>query len=171
MNLFIRKADINDCSLIRDLASRIWEHTYGSILSKEQLAYMFEMMYSIDNLYKQIAILKHQFFIISADERPAGYLSFEEKTDDTFIFQKIYAVPEFHGKGVGRHLVEQVISYLKDIHPQPFTVELYVNRENPAVGFYEHIGFVKSGTRDYPIGDGYYMNDYIMSININSVSG
>lgn len=49
----IRKATIDDRSLIHDLASRIWENTYGKILSKEQLDYMFDMMYAPDNILKQ----------------------------------------------------------------------------------------------------------------------
>ena len=50
----IRKATIDDRSLIHDLASRIWENTYGKILSKEQLDYMFDMMYAPDNILKQM---------------------------------------------------------------------------------------------------------------------
>ena len=46
----IRIASIDDRSLIHDLASRIWENTYGKILSKEQLDYMFDMMYAPDNI-------------------------------------------------------------------------------------------------------------------------
>ena len=42
----IEKATLADCPLIQTLASNIWEPTYGSILSREQLDYMFEMMYS-----------------------------------------------------------------------------------------------------------------------------
>ncbi|MDR1330922.1 MAG: GNAT family N-acetyltransferase [Tannerella sp.] len=129
---------------------------------------MFEMMYSTDSIRRQITEMQHRYFIVYADGLPAGYLSYETKSGDTYVFQKIYAVPEFHGKGVGRYMVEQVISRLRDIHPQPFTVELYVNRGNPAVGFYEHIGFAKSGTRDHPIGNGYYMNDYIMSMKVDT---
>ncbi|MDR1380565.1 MAG: GNAT family N-acetyltransferase [Tannerella sp.] len=166
MNLSFRKATVDDCSRIRDLASRIWEPTYGSILSKEQLAYMFEMMYSTESIYRQMTELQHRYFMVFADGQPAGYLSFEKKSGNTYVFQKIYAVPEFHGKGVGRYMVEQALSHIRDIHPQPFTVELYVNRGNPATGFYEHLGFVKSGTRDHPIGNGYYMNDFIMSIKV-----
>ena len=53
----IRKATIDDRSLIHDLASRIWENTYGKILSKEQLDYMFDMMYAPDNILKQMEVL------------------------------------------------------------------------------------------------------------------
>ena len=63
----IRKATIDDRSLIHDLASRIWENTYGKILSKEQLDYMFDMMYAPDNILKQMEELHHQYFIILAD--------------------------------------------------------------------------------------------------------
>ena len=74
----IRKATIDDRSLIHDLASRIWENTYGKILSKEQLDYMFDMMYAPDNILKQMEELHHQYFIILADDMPAGYLSIEK---------------------------------------------------------------------------------------------
>ena len=166
MNLSIRKADANDCSLIRELASQIWEPTYNSILSEEQLEYMFEMMYSVEHINMQMTESGHQFFIAYVDDEPAGYLSIEKKSDDEFIFQKIYALPKLHGKGLGRYMFEQGIAYLKEIHPAPFIIELYVNRQNPAVDFYEHIGMKKIDTRDHDIGNGYFMNDYIMSMKI-----
>jgi ribosomal protein S18 acetylase RimI-like enzyme len=166
MKLLIRKADINDCSRIHELASRIWEPTYGSILPKEQLEYMFEMMYSVGHIRQQMTESGHEYLIVYADNEPAGYISIEKKSDDTFIFQKIYTLPELHGYGLGRYLIEQGIAHIKSIHPLPFTIELYVNRENPAVGFYEHLGMKKIATRDHDIGNGFYMNDYIMAMKI-----
>ena len=164
----IKKATIDDRFLIHDLASRVWENTYKNILSKEQLDYMFEMMYTPENLLKQMEEWHHQFFIISADGVPAGYLSIEKTDENTYNFQKIYSVPEAHGTGIGRFIIEQGVNYLKEIHPGPFTVELYVNRYNPAVGFYEHMGLRKIATRDHNIGNGYYMNDYIMAMDVNN---
>ena len=124
----IRKATIDDRSLIHDLASRIWENTYGKILSKEQLDYMFDMMYAPDNILKQMEELHHQYFIILADDMPAGYLSIEKTGENTYNFQKIYSLPEMHGTGIGRFIIEQGINYLKEVHTGPFTIELYVNR-------------------------------------------
>ncbi|RHJ87785.1 GNAT family N-acetyltransferase [Parabacteroides sp. AM08-6] len=164
----IRKATIEDCPLINKLASKIWEPTYGSILSREQLDYMFDMMYAPENLLKQINELHHQFFIIYADGEPSGYLSIETVDRDLYEFQKIYSLPALHGTGIGRYIIEQGIEYLKSIHPEPFTVELNVNRQNPAVGFYKHMGFHEHATRDFHIGDGYYMNDYIMRMDVKN---
>lgn len=161
----IEKATLADCPLIQTLASNIREPTYGSILSREQLDYMFEMMYSNESLQKQMSELHHQFFIIYADGVPSGYLSIETVEKDLYEFQKIYSLPSLHGSGIGRFIIEQGIAYLKTIHPSPFTIELNVNRHNPAVGFYKHMGFHEHATRDFHIGNGYYMNDYIYYMN------
>jgi predicted GNAT family acetyltransferase len=107
MHFSIRKTDTNDCSRIRELVSRIWESTYGSILPKEQLEYMFEMMYSDGHIKQQMTEQGHEYLIVYADNEPAGYISIEKKSDDTFIFQKIYTLPELHGKGLGRYLIKQ----------------------------------------------------------------
>lgn len=164
----IRKASLADCGLIRALASRIWAPTYGSILSEEQLDYMFEMMYAEESLARQMTEEGHQYFIISDEAGPAGYLSIEPKADDVYNFQKIYSLPEKHGRGIGRFIIEQGVAYLKTIHPGPFTVELYVNRHNPAVGFYKHMGLKEVATRDHAIGQGYFMNDYVMAMEVEN---
>lgn len=162
----IRKATTNDSQLINSLASQIWGPTYGAILSPTQLDYMFDLMYAPENILKQMNELHHEYFIIYADGVPSGYLSIEKVEDDLYHFQKIYSLPTLHGSGIGRFIIEQGVKYLKDIHPGPFIVELYVNRENPAVGFYKHIGFYQHDTRDEHIGDGFYMNDYIMRLDV-----
>ena len=162
----IRKANTTDRFLIHDLASQVWEKTYKTILSKEQIDYMFDMMYAPENLLKQMTELHHQFFIIYADQKPAGYLSIEKTNDNTYNFQKIYSLPQMHGTGIGRFIIEEGIRYLKGIHQGQFTIELFVNRYNPAVGFYKHMGFQEIGTRDHAIGHDYYMNDYIMALEV-----
>lgn len=163
-----REATTYDVNIIHDLASRIWENTYKEILSKEQIEYMFDMMYAPNNLVKQMTELKHKFFIIYANGNPAGYLSIEKTGDDSYNFQKIYSLPEIHGKGIGRYIIEQGVEFLKRSHPGSFHVELFVNRHNPAVGFYKHIGFREIGSRDHAIGNGYFMNDYIMGMDVEN---
>lgn len=162
----IRKATVKDSQLIHNLASQIWEPTYGNILTSEQLNYMFDRMYAPENIQKQMNELHHEFFIIFADNKPSGYLSIEKVNDHIYHFQKIYSLPSLHGSGIGRYIIEQGVEYLKSLHPEPFIVELYVNRENPAVGFYKHLGFYQHDTRDEHIGNGYYMNDFIMRLEV-----
>ena len=124
------------------------------------------MMYAPESILNQMNELHHEFFIISKDGEPSGYLSIETVEKDLYEFQKIYSLPSLHGSGIGRFIIEQGVAYLKSIHPGSFTVELNVNRENPALGFYKHMGFHEHATRDFHIGNGYYMNDYIMRMEV-----
>jgi hypothetical protein len=41
-----------------------------------------------------------------------------------------------------------------------------VNRYNKARAFYEKLGFVVIDEKDFDIGNGYFMNDYVMEKKI-----
>ena len=43
---------------------------------------------------------------------------------------------------------------------------LNVNRFNKAIQFYTKMGFIITDTVDVAIGNGYFMEDYIMEINL-----
>ena len=163
--LTIRKATKEDCMLINRLASQVWEATYGHILSKEQLDYMFEWMYAPHNLIQQMNN-GHVYFIGYKENEPLGYVSVEQQDKDLFHLQKIYVLPSFQGCHAGSFLFKEAVKYIKSIHPAPCTMELNVNRENKALHFYRHMGMKKVREGDFPIGNGYYMNDYIMGIEI-----
>lgn len=45
-------------------------------------------------------------------------------------------------------------------------LELNVNRGNPALGFYERLGLRRARSGDFPIGRGFYMNDYILALDL-----
>jgi ribosomal protein S18 acetylase RimI-like enzyme len=44
-------------------------------------------------------------------------------------------------------------------------LELNVNRQNTAIGFYKKLGFKIIAEEDIPIGNGFFMNDYVMQIS------
>ena len=161
-----RKAGIDDIALIRDLAEKSFLPTYKEILSADQLDWMFDWMYSADSLRQQIED-GHVFFIAYDGDRPCGYVSVERQGEALFHLQKIYVLPDFQGKHVGQYLVRLVFDYVKSLYSGECTVELNVNRNNKAKFFYERMGFSVARSGDFPIGNGYYMNDYIMAIELS----
>ena len=70
----IRKATSADCGLIHKLAWQIFPETYKEILSKEQLDYMMDWMYSPKNLRKQMEEEGHIYYIAYKDGEAAGYV-------------------------------------------------------------------------------------------------
>ena len=77
-------------------------------------------------------------------------------------------LPSEQGKGLGKFLFKTAVDYIRSQVPDlPFRIELNVNRNNTkAIRFYEHMGMHKVSQGDFPIGNGYYMNDYIMALEV-----
>ena len=122
-----RKASVEDCGLIREMACVAFPDTYKTILSPEQLDYMMEWMYSPENLRRQMAE-GHVYYIAYKDGTPCGYLSVQPEADDLYILQKIYILPRFQGVHAGSFLFRKAIEHIKQLHPAPCRMELHVNR-------------------------------------------
>lgn len=165
--LTIREATIDDIELIYEMASITFPLTYGKILSKEQLDYMMDWMYSPDNQRKQIQEEGHIYYLAYYDNTPAGYLSIQPEGEDLFHLQKLYVLPEFKGKKIGKQLWLKAVEEIKRLHPAPCSMHLNVNRGNKnSIEFYYHMGMYKVKEGDFHIGNGYYMNDFIMGYDI-----
>ena len=162
----IRKATTEDCALIRKLAWQVFPETYKDILAPAQIDYMMEWMYSEENIRKQMEEEGHVYLLAYEECEAAGYVSVQPEGEGLFHLQKIYVLPYYQGAHCGSFLFREAIKYIKAVHPAPCTMELNVNRHNKALHFYEHMGMRKVREGDFPIGNGYYMNDYIMSIDI-----
>lgn len=167
----IRNATILDIPVIRVMADDVFRKTYAEILSPAQMEYMMDWMYSEDSLRLQICGEGKRFCIAEDCGVPAGYVSFEfERTLDDgrplWHLQKLYALPQYQHRGLGRMMYEHVLHELGHEFPEGCRVELNVNRGNCAVGFYEHIGMHRDRQGDFPIGNGFYMNDYIYAIDL-----
>lgn len=164
--LTTRRATTADCSLIGQLARQIFPPTYREILTPEQTEYMMQLMYSPQSLRKQMEEEGHVYFIGYDEGEPFGYVSVQQQGEDLFHLQKIYVLPLRQGMQGGRFLFGQAVKYIESVHPAPCLMELNVNRHNKALGFYRRMGMEIRREGDFPIGNGYYMNDYIMGMEI-----
>jgi ribosomal protein S18 acetylase RimI-like enzyme len=156
----IKKAGLDDIPLIRELTFRVWPQTYASILSKEQIDYMLEMMYSEASLKKQMTEDGCQFIIVYENGNPVGFASYNEDEPGTWKLNKIYVLPNQQGKGTGKYLLNYIIEKIKE--QNGISLLLQVNRYNKAKDFYERLGFTVIKIADFDIGNGYFMNDYVM---------
>ncbi len=165
-DLKIRKATLADIPVIQAIANVAFPETYKDIITPEQCAYMMEMMYSTDSLRKQMTEEHHTYLICSIGAEPVGYVSVQPIGKDIFDLQKIYVLPRHQHRHIGRFLFEHAVKLVHELHPEPCQMELHVNRYNRALHFYEHMGMHKLRQGDYDIGNGYFMNDYIMGMEV-----
>ena len=162
----IRPATEQDFPLIRHLADEVFPATYTPLLPEGQVEYMMEMMYSEEALQEQLQS-GHRFFWGYVGGGPAGYLSIGRQADSLFHLHKLYVLPRFQRSGLGRALFKEAVREVRRAGALPARIELNVNRENKALGFYERIGMRRDRVVDIKIGEGFEMNDYIMVFDIN----
>lgn len=162
----IRMAAIEDIPAIKAVAAAAFPAAYAGILAPEQTEYMMELMYSEESLRRQMLDEGHIYYIAFAEGIPAGYVSIQQQGPELFHLQKIYVLPDMQRRRIGRRLFEHAVRAIRGLHPAPCRMELNVNRHNSARRFYEKMGMRILREGDFPIGRGFFMNDYIMGLDL-----
>jgi GNAT superfamily N-acetyltransferase len=162
-NFLVVKASEKDIPLIQELTNIIWPQTYEEILSQDQISYMLGMMYSTESLADQMK-KGIDFILIKDHETYVAFAAYEQINLSVYKLHKIYALPNQQGKGIGKFIINYIIDEIK---PKGATaLQLDVNRQNKARGFYEKLGFKIIAEKDTDIGNGYLMTDYVMEMSL-----
>jgi len=148
----------NALETVAKLAYKIWNEHYPSVIGQEQVNYMLNKFYAIDALKKQIDE-GQKFYLIIEKEQNIGFFSISEKEINTIFIHKFYVDCSDRNKGIGARVMTQLFTQYPKAN---FT--LNVNRQNfKPINFYFKMGFKIMNIIDIEIGDGYAMNDFIMT--------
>lgn len=158
----IAAASAADIPVVQRLAGAIWRQHYPGILSGEQIEYMLAQGYSYAALERFVTSDDAGLALASVDGEAAGFAAwYRTEKPTTMKLDKLYVLPQFHGEGLGRALIEEVVAQART--SGCYEVTLNVNRGNAgAIRAYERCGFVIRGRGDFPIGGGFVMEDFIM---------
>ena len=164
--LIIRPATLSDRALIRSISERTWPSAYGHIISQEQIDFMLEWMYSDASLEKQMNTVC-EFYIANLNGDDVGFCSVSPEAEDTnevaHKLNKLYVLPSAQGTGAGKALLNKSIEVAKASGSN--SLFLQVNKQNDAYAFYLKHGFVKEQEFKFDIGNGFFMDDYVMRLS------
>jgi len=157
----LRKAKEEDITIIRQIAENTWPAAYLDIIGQQQIDYMLDKMYSKAEMLKQF-LQGHIFLIAEEGENQFGFAGYSIVNHEERIYKlhKLYVLPTAHGKGVGKILMNEVFNQVKDAGGT--ALELNVNKRNSAKDFYAKAGFTIKESVKIDIGNGFFMDDYIM---------
>jgi GNAT superfamily N-acetyltransferase len=174
----ITRADLSDRDFIRSVSERTWPSTYGHIISQAQIDFMLDWMYSDDSLEKQMNT-GCEFYLASSKKEngeweAVGFCSVspeDEQDKSTATLEnskahklnKLYVLPSAQGTGAGKVLLNKAIEVAKAAGSS--SLFLQVNKLNNAYAFYLKKGFIKESDFKFDIGNGFYMDDYVMRLN------
>lgn len=161
--LSIRTATPQDIPLIRELTFAIWPQTYKNIIGQKQIDFMLDWMYSPESLEKQMED-GCTFIITEDDDTAVAFAAYHEAEPQVFKLDKIYILPAQQGKGTGKFIINYITTDIKKLGAK--ALQLQVNRNNNAKLFYEKLGFKIIDTADFNIGNGFFMNDYVMELTL-----
>jgi diamine N-acetyltransferase len=162
----IHKVGTEAIPLIQQLTIEVWPQTYSSLLSEEQIIYMLNLMYSEDALQQQMNA-GSQFIVASYNHRPVGFASYGSTHNaNEYKLHKLYVLQSVQKTGAGKKMLHYILQEAQT-HGANHLI-LQVNRQNEnAIGFYERMGFQREAEADFNIGNGFYMNDYVMGISLS----
>jgi len=164
--IIITRAGLSDRAFIRSVSERTWPSTYGHIISQDQIDFMLDWMYSDASLEKQMNT-GCEFYIASkqndnGDLDPVGFCSVSPE-DGAHKLNKLYVLPAAQGTGAGKALLNKAIEVAKAAGAT--SLFLQVNKQNTAYHFYLKKGFIKELEFKFDIGNGFYMDDYVMRLH------
>jgi GNAT superfamily N-acetyltransferase len=156
----VRDADVTPvCALARE----IWVQHYPGIISVKQIEYMLEQRYSQEAIRTQLRANEAWWDKLEVHGELCGFASYERGIDaHAMKLDKLYVHQLFRGKGYGAALVDHVTRAARQQGMD--TLTLQVNKYNHgSVAAYLRIGFTVAKTVKVDIGNGFFMDDYLMS--------
>jgi diamine N-acetyltransferase len=158
----ITVADAADIPEIQRLAHEIWHRHYPGIITDAQIDYMLAAGYSTEALTRALGAPGAGIAMAQSQGRTVGFAAWcPAPATRQMKLEKLYVLPQHHRAGIGRALIEHVVSLARA--GRCASVTLNVNRGNTgAIAAYERCGFRIKERGDFPIGNGFVMEDYVM---------
>jgi ribosomal protein S18 acetylase RimI-like enzyme len=148
----VRKAEPADAEAVREVGLKTWPVAYAGLASPEFIVDGLAQWWSPEAVDRGI---RTGITLIALDEddsgRVVGMVGLG-RDGDFWVMWKLYVLPEYQGRGVGKVLLEAAIAALPDGTDQ-LLLDVLVGNE-PAIGFYRKQGFGPAErTPDRDLGD------------------
>lgn len=165
-DIVLAKTD-EDIKAISEIAEKVWGETYGPLLPPGQLEYMLEKFQSVEAIKRQISQEGYQYYMFMNEAGAVGFMGIspDNMKPGELLLSKIYLLKEHRGKGI----ISKAFAYVKTVALESGmkSIWLTVNKENKhAQEVYLHYGFEKTDSVVTDIGQGYVMDDYIMTCKL-----
>src|SRR5687768_4812783 len=106
--LEFRRSGESDILELRALAERIWRAYYPPIIGDAQVEYMLGQMYAPPTIEQEMrdGVV---WILASVDGTPVGFLSISAEPNGHAKMNKLYLLPELHGRGYGAQMIDHAI--------------------------------------------------------------
>lgn len=141
------------------LASEIWHQHFTPIIGEAQVEYMLDKFQSPNAIAEQLKN-GYRYWRLFLGGEAVGYTGVHPEEEKLFL-SKLYLKKDQRGNG----FASQAIDFLSDFARQngENAIWLTCNRHNDnTIAVYRHLGFETIREEKNDIGNGFFMDDFIM---------
>ncbi|MEZ4963265.1 MAG: GNAT family N-acetyltransferase [Saprospiraceae bacterium] len=167
----ITRATLPCLEQLRQIAVETFTDTYGAMNTPENMRHYIAKAFNTDRLATELQSPLCQYWLAMSNGIIVGYVKVNFAGAQTDIhdprsleLERIYVVPAHKGKGTGSLLIEKVMEVAREHGLQNVWLGVWEKNEK-AIRFYEKMGFQKTGTHQFVLGDE-EQTDFVMKFFI-----
>lgn len=167
MKINIKKCKYEDLFLLQKIGCETYKETFQHQNTPENMEAYLEQAFNSEQLEKDLTNASSSFFFLYFNEELAGYLKVNvneaqtDKIDDEALeIERIYIRYKFQGQGLGKYLINIGLEIAKELDKKQVWLGVW-EKNKGAIKFYEKMGFVKTQTHFFYMGEE-KQTDFIM---------
>ena len=167
----IRYANENDASLLAEVGRKTFYDSFIAYNTPEDMEKYLSAHYSTEVQMSEIQDPDTVFLIAEQNGVPIGYIKLKGQSigdgvtgSNPIELQRIYAIQEYIGKGVGPELMKEAIREAKERGFNCLWLGVWEKNER-AIQFYEKWGFKKVGNYTFVLGED-IQSDFTMELSL-----
>lgn len=147
------------------MATEIWNESFVDMITNDQIRYMLEKYLSPGSILGQISNGTNYEFITGSG-KDVGFIAYK-KEEEKLMLSKFYLCEEYRHTGLASYSLDHIVKIARELNLN--SIYLNVNRKNvEAISAYEHWGFISVKDVDADIGNGFFMNDHVMELDLKN---
>jgi|SRR5215207_4548956 len=171
MNFIVRPATVEDALLIADISHQTFYETFAPENSKEDMEKFLNEQFTKGKLMLEVGARENIFLLAYSPEEVAGYVKLRDarvppslNSKNALEIARIYSMPHFIGKGVGRVLMQTSIDTARSKGKEVVWLGVW-EKNYRAIEFYAKWGFEKFDETDFLLGND-VQRDWLMRKNL-----
>lgn len=167
----IRYGTKDDAEMLSELGARTFYDTFAKDNTSENIESYLKRSFSLEIQLGELADPNIIFLIAELDGIPIGYAKLKMNSKDESVkgmnpveLERIYALQEYLGRGIGKELMKASIKEAKERGCDAIWLGVW-EKNQKAIDFYKKWGFKEVGTHVFKLGDD-PQNDFVMELEL-----
>ena len=161
----------NEINALQKISKDTFVEAFSKQNTEENMRKYLEENLSIQQLTNELLNSESSFYFARMDEKIIGYLKVnfgkaqtDFKEDDSIEIERVYVLSEFHGKDVGKKLLDKAIEISREKNAKSVWLGVW-EKNYKAIRFYQKNGFLEFGKHPFILGDD-IQTDILMKLQL-----